>query len=112
MNEMRYKGYVGSVEYTLEDGVLFGKIQGIIPNYSYEADDAKGLEREFKTAVDDYLEFCKLKGREPEKPMEQPINYSPDPSHYQKAVDYAKKHDLSVEAVLDKALEEFLKQVA
>lgn len=112
MNAMKYKGYIGSVEYTPEDGVLFGRIQGITPVFSYEAEDIKGLNQEFENAVNDYLELCEEQGWEPEKPEVQTIKYEPDPASYQKAVSYAEEHDLSVKAVLDKALEEFLKQVA
>ena len=112
MNAMEYKGYTGSVEYTPEDGVLFGRIRGINPVFSYEAEDIKGLNQEFRNAVDDYLELCEEQGWEPEKPTVQTIKYEPDPVSYQKAVNYAKEHDLPVKEVLDKALEAFLKQVA
>jgi predicted HicB family RNase H-like nuclease len=33
---MQYKGYVGSVEFSESDGILYGKVQGIRAQISYE----------------------------------------------------------------------------
>ncbi len=35
-NTMEYKGYVGSVEFSEEDGIFFGKVMGIRSLISYE----------------------------------------------------------------------------
>ena len=42
-NTMEYKGYVGSVEFSEEDGVFFGKVMGIRALISYEGTNAKEL---------------------------------------------------------------------
>lgn len=112
MNQMRYKGYMGSVEYTPEDGVLFGRIQGITPIFSYQADDVKKLNQEFKQAVNDYLELCKLKGKKPEKPFASAIRFKPDPEAYAQAISYADRTGQEINDVLDQALKAFLRQVA
>ena len=57
-NVMQYKGYVGSVEFSENDGVLFGKVLGIRSLISYDGTDAKSLVQCFHEAVDDYLEDC------------------------------------------------------
>ena len=111
-DSLHYKGYIGSVQYSQEDDVLHGKLQGIGALVNYEGEDLKTLKLAFEEAVDSYLEFCEEVGEAPEKPFEQAISYQPNPIHYQRAINYAKEHDLSVKAVLDKALEAFLKQVA
>ena len=36
-NTIQYKGYVGSVEFSEEDGIFFGKVMGIRSLISYEA---------------------------------------------------------------------------
>ena len=63
---MEYKGYRGSVEFSEEDGLFFGKIQGIRSLISYEGTDAAALMQDFHTAVDDYLISCAEDGMEPE----------------------------------------------
>lgn len=54
---MEYKGYIGSVEFSAEDGIFFGKVMGIRSLISYEGTDAKSLEEDFHGAVDDYLQL-------------------------------------------------------
>lgn len=56
---IQYKGYVGSVEFSEEDSVFYGKVMGISSLISYEGENEKMLLNDFHAAVDDYLEFCK-----------------------------------------------------
>lgn len=67
MNTMKYKGYVGSVEFSEEDSAFFGKVQGIRSLLSYEGQNAKELVEDFHGVVDDYLSLCEAEGEEPEK---------------------------------------------
>ena len=46
-NTMEYKGYVGSVEFSEEDGIFFGKVMGIRSLISYEGTDARSLVEDF-----------------------------------------------------------------
>lgn len=64
---MKYKGYIGSVEFSSEDIVFFGKVLGIRALISYEGKNAKGLVSDFHRAVDDYLSLCVERGIEPER---------------------------------------------
>ena len=54
-NTMEYKGYVGSVEFSEEDGLFYGKVMGIRALISYEGSTAAELVNDFHGAVDDYL---------------------------------------------------------
>ncbi len=74
MSMMEYKGYLGTVEYSAEDRVLNGKIAHIRDLVTYEATDVETLEREFRAAVDDYLETCAGIGKEPDKPFKGTFN--------------------------------------
>ena len=46
-NTMHYKGYFGTVEYSDEDKILFGKIIGIRSLVSYEGNSIKSLQQNF-----------------------------------------------------------------
>lgn len=59
MDVMAYKGYTGSIEFSAEDNVYFGKIIGIRSLISYEGETAKELLEDFHGAVDDYLALRK-----------------------------------------------------
>lgn len=66
--EMKYKGYSGSVEYSAADDCLFGRIIGIDDIVSYEGQSVDEIRQAFHEAVDDYLEDCAASGRLPNKP--------------------------------------------
>ena len=57
-NLIKYKGYVGSIEFSESDGVFFGKVQGIRSLISYEGTNATELISDFHNAIDDYLALC------------------------------------------------------
>ena len=49
-NTMEYKGYVGSVEFSEEDGLFYGKVMGIRALISYEGTTAHELIDDFPIA--------------------------------------------------------------
>ena len=55
-NYLKYKGYIGSVEFSKEDAVLHGKIIGINDLVTYEANCVVELKKAFIDSVEDYLE--------------------------------------------------------
>ena len=55
--ELHYRGYVGSVEYSEEDGAFWGKVVGISDSVTYDGEDLMALEKDFHDAVDVYLEI-------------------------------------------------------
>ena len=59
MNELlQYKGLSGSVEFSREDNVFFGKILGIKGLVLYEGDTLDELVQGFHDMADDYIDFC------------------------------------------------------
>ena len=57
-NQMKYKGYYGSIVASTEDNCLYGKLLFIRPLVSYEGQTVAELQAAFHEAVDDYLETC------------------------------------------------------
>jgi len=66
MNHLIYKNYHGSIEYSKEDKLLYGKVLGIKSLISYEGKTGVKLEKDFQEAVDFYLADCDDQGIEPE----------------------------------------------
>lgn len=56
IEELEYKGYYGTVEFSDTDNIFFGKVVGINSLVSFEGDDMQTLKEDFEGAVDDYLE--------------------------------------------------------
>ena len=71
---MEYKGYTGSVEYSSEDNLLFGRLVGIRDRILFDGEDVKTLQANFRGAVDEYLAFCEAEGKTPDKPFKGSLN--------------------------------------
>ena len=57
---LTYKGYHGTVDYSLEDDILYGKIMDINSSISYEGNTLDELKQDFKNAIDDYLNILHI----------------------------------------------------
>lgn len=56
---LKYRNYTTNIEYSEEDKVFYGKIEGIKDLVNFESEDLNGIEQAFHDAVDDYVLFCK-----------------------------------------------------
>lgn len=99
-NTIEYKGYIGSIEYSSEDKCFFGKLEMIDDLVTFEADNAKELEANFKNAVDEYLQTCKALHREPQKILKGVFNVRVGNKLHQVAVKNATKLGISLNAYI------------
>lgn len=53
---LKYKGYKGTVEYSVSDNILYGKVIDIDDSVSYEGIDVFALRLDFENAVDSYID--------------------------------------------------------
>lgn len=107
-NTMEYKNYVGSVEFSENDGVFFGKVMGIRALISYEGSTAKELVEDFHNAVDDYLALCESQGKEPERAYKGCFNVRVSPELHKQAVICASAHQMSLNSFVEFSLKEAL----
>jgi predicted HicB family RNase H-like nuclease len=66
---LTYKGYSGRAEYDDESGLLHGEVLDLRDVITFQAKSVDELEAAFRDSIDDYLEFCKERGEEPDKPF-------------------------------------------
>ena len=66
---MTYKGYEGVVEFDEEAQVFTGEVINTRDVITFQGKSVRELERAFRESIDDYLEFCKSRHEEPEKPF-------------------------------------------
>ena len=104
-NIIEYKGYLSKIEYSAEDGLLFGKLDGIRDHIDFYTEDPKMIEAEFRSAVDDYLEFCEEVGKEPNKPYKGSFNVRISPELHKKAAQKAVRDNESLNKFVEKAIE-------
>jgi len=65
---LTYNGYEGSIEYSEDNGYLFGKVQFINDLLMYEGETLQELTDCFQDAVDQYIETCAIMRKQPDKP--------------------------------------------
>ena len=108
-NIIEYKGYVGSIEFSENDGVFYGKVQGIRSLISYEGTNAKELVTDFHEAVDDYLSQCEAEGTAPEVAYKGSFNVRfKNKENHRRAAIYAITHEQSLNSFIEQAVEEKL----
>ena len=107
-NTLEYKDYIGSIEFSEEDGVFFGKVMGIRSLISYEGTNAKELIEDFHGAVDDYLEICKDKGVAPEKSYKGSFNVRVSPELHKLAALYAAENQTTLNSFVEDAIKNAL----
>ena len=104
-NILEYKGYYTKVEYSAQDGVLFGKIEGIKDLVNFECGRLDDVEQEFRRAVDDYLAFCADLGEAPDKPYKGVFNVRISPELHRRAVLAADKRGETLNAFVANAIQ-------
>ena len=102
---LQYKGYSAKPEYSAEDRVFYGVILGIDDLVDFMSDKAGELENEFHAAVDDYLEFCKEIGKEPQKAYKGSFNVRVSPELHRQAAVCAAMQDISLNRFVENALQ-------
>ncbi|MDE0064981.1 MAG: type II toxin-antitoxin system HicB family antitoxin [Gammaproteobacteria bacterium] len=101
---LEYRGFMGSVLYSGEDETFHGKLEFIRDLVTYEGDDAKSLKQAFREAVDDYLQLCEVEERAPDVPLKGSFNVRPGRDLHRRAMLYARREGLTLNAVVTDAL--------
>ena len=107
-NTMEYKGYIGSVEFSEEDFLFYGKVQGIRSLISYEGENAEKLISDFHDAIDNYLALCEAEQKEPEKAFKGTFNVRISPEQHRAAAIYATAHHISLNRFIEECVREKL----
>lgn len=105
---LEYKGYHTKIIFDAETFTLRGKIEGINDLVNFESSNVEDIEKEFRDAVDDYLDFCEQVGKEPEKEYKGTFNIRISPELHKKISLKASKLGISLNATVEKAIAGYL----
>ncbi len=105
---LSYKGFIGSVHFNAEDRVFHGKIEGINDLVTFEGKGVDEPIKAFHEEVDDYIELCKEQGKEPLRSYKGSFNVRVSPDIHRRAVETATKKGLSLNQLVQKAIEKEL----
>jgi predicted HicB family RNase H-like nuclease len=107
-NVLEYKGFLGTVEYSATDDLLYGKVIGVKSLISYDGESVQTLKEDFEEAVDDYLEMCEERGVEPEKTYKGTFNVRVSPELHQTLALYSASHHQSMNATVEEAIKQYV----
>ncbi len=101
---MKYKGYIGHVEYD-EDAKFFqGEIVNTTVVITFQGTSVNEIEQAFVDSIDDYLDWCNERGKEPEKPYSGKFNLRISPELHKEVVLASKNQNLTINKFLEKAI--------
>lgn len=109
MNTLKYKNFIGSVNFSEEDDVFFGKIEGVNALVTFEGQTVDELKEAFKKAVSDYLELCSKKGINPHKTFSGVLNIRLTPEMHRRASIMATQRGTTLNGFIKKAVEKELR---
>jgi predicted HicB family RNase H-like nuclease len=105
---MEYKGYIGTVQFDEEAEIFHGEVINLKDVITFQSDSVEGLKREFHESVDDYLEFCRKRNEEPEKPFSGKLTLRLNPELHRRIYVRSRKEKKSLNNWINDALDRVL----
>lgn len=109
-NTMKYKTYIGSVEFDEEKEMFFGSVLGIRTSINYQGQDAGALVRDFHRAVDDYFAACAAAETEPERAYKGTFNVRVSENLHREAALYGLNNNMSLNSVVENAMQNMVEK--
>lgn len=104
-NIMEYKGYWAKIEYSDEDECFFGIVDGLKnDSISFEGENVKQLKKDFKKAIDHYLEVCESTNTKPEIQCKGSLNIRLGIDLHNKAKIKSMEKNISINELIKEAL--------
>ena len=108
-NIMKYKGYWARIQYSDEDQCFFGKVEGLKHSLIlFEGETVKELKKDFKDAIDHYLESCKLDNEEPEVQCKGSLNVRLGPELHVEAKIKSEEKNISINEFIKQAVANYI----
>ncbi len=102
---MEYKGYIGKVELDEEAGILHGEVINTRDVITFQGQTVEEITQAFRDSVNDYLDFCKERGENPEKPYSGKFTLRLEPDLHRKIHIKANLENTSVNNWVTEVLE-------
>ena len=103
---MVYKNYIAQVSYDEKAEVFFGRVINTKDIITFQGTSVNELKKALHDSVEDYLEWCKEDGIEPEKPFSGKFNIRITPELHKEAALIAKKYNFSLNKFVTKAIKD------
>ena len=105
MNDiLKYKDYLASVHFSMDDEVFYGKVLGIDDLINFEGGSVKELKKAFHEAIDDYISTCARLGKAPNKTYKGTFNVRVSSELHKEAAAFAAVHSISLNDFVKSAI--------
>jgi len=101
----KYKNYIGQVNFDEEAEIFHGEVINTRDVITFQGKSVDELKQAFKDSVEDYLDFCKTRGEEPERPFSGKFNIRLSPALHREAHIAAKRSRMSLNAWIEKTIQ-------
>ena len=101
---MVYKGYQGRFEYDEDADIFHGDVINLADVITFQGRSIDQLKKALKESVEDYLAFCKEKGKEPGKPYSGRFNIRIEPELHQRIAIKAARQGMTINRWVTQAL--------
>jgi predicted HicB family RNase H-like nuclease len=101
---IEYKGYMGAVEYDAEAKLFHGDVLNTRDVITFQGTTVEEIETAFRQSIDDYLEWCRKDGVDPERPYSGRFNLRLSPDLHRKIAAAAKKQQMSINSFVEMAV--------
>lgn len=102
---MTHGEYIARVEYDEDADLFHGEVANLRDVITFQGRSVAELKRAFRDSIEDYLEFCAKKGREPEKPMSGKFVVRVSPELHSRVATAAVREGKSMNAWVAETLE-------
>lgn len=106
---MEYKGYKGIIAFDDEARIFHGEVFGIRDVVTFQGTCVEELEQAFRDSVEDYLDFCRSRGEQPEKPFSGKFNLRLQPELHMQVALRAKQENKSMNEWINETLSHAVK---
>jgi predicted HicB family RNase H-like nuclease len=111
-NTISYKGFIGSVNYDFKKDLIYGKIEHIQDVVKYKTEFAADVKKVFIKAVNKYIRDCKQSNKRIVKTYNGRFKlYIPTTLH-QSAFSYAIAKGISLNQLVQKAIEREIENIS
>ena len=102
---MTYKGYSGVVQYDDEAKIFHGEVINTRTVITFQGTTVDEIETAFRDSVEDYLDWCKERKKDPEKPFSGKFVLRLSPELHRRLNLKAKTNNTSLNSFIVQALE-------
>ncbi|MBN1646442.1 MAG: type II toxin-antitoxin system HicB family antitoxin [Spirochaetales bacterium] len=103
---MTYKGYTGIVVFDEDARIFHGEVVGLKDIVTFQGSSVDELEKAMAESVDFYLDWCRERGKEPDKPYSGKLMLRTTPELHSQAVIAASRIGVSLNKYIEKAIED------